>query len=132
MTETQKHPGTNGTNDHQSMAHASMNDHGQPHTDPAHVHSEHDAMQHGEIKSSSPMNHGGHVGQAKHGESNGHAEHNATHTDHSGHEQMFRRKFWVSLFLSIPVILYSMGLQMMLGISLPAFPGSQWLAPFLA
>ena len=42
---------------------------------------------------------------------------------------MFRRKFWVSLVLSIPVILYSMGLHMMLGISLPAFPGSQWLAP---
>ena len=55
-----------------------------------------------------------------------------THTDHTGHEQMFRRKFWVSLLLSIPVILYSMGLQMMLGFSLPAFPGSQWLAPVFA
>ena len=39
----------------------------------------------------------------------------AAHADHTGHENMFRRKFWVSLILSIPVIFYSMGLQMMLG-----------------
>jgi P-type Cu2+ transporter len=58
-----------------------------------------------------------------------HEGHGASHVDHSGHEQMFRRKFWVSLILSIPVLLFSMGLQMMLGISLPQFPGSQWLAP---
>ncbi|MEW6401604.1 MAG: copper-translocating P-type ATPase [Chloroflexota bacterium] len=55
--------------------------------------------------------------------------HGKAHTDHSGHEDLFRRKFFVSLILSIPVILYSEGLQMMAGFSLPAFPGSQWLAP---
>ena len=27
------------------------------------------------------------------------------HTDHTGHEQMFRIKFWVSLVLSSPVLL---------------------------
>jgi hypothetical protein len=31
--------------------------------------------------------------------------------DHTGHEQMFRRRFWVSLALSIPVLLYSPALQ---------------------
>jgi Cu2+-exporting ATPase len=62
----------------------------------------------------------------------GDGEHGGAHADHTGHEDMFRRKFWVSLVLSIPVLLYSMGLQMMLGISLPAFPGSQWLAPVFA
>jgi Cu2+-exporting ATPase len=67
-----------------------------------------------------------HGAQAAMGE---HAGHGAAHLDHTGHEQMFRRKFWISLVLSMPVILYSSGLQMMLGISLPAFPGSQWLAP---
>ena len=56
-----------------------------------------------------------------------HSGHSAA--DHSGHENMFRRKFWFSLVLSIPVLLYSMGLQMMIGYSLPVFPGSQWLAP---
>lgn len=68
--------------------------------------------------------------QARHeAHDDGNEGHGAAHADHTGHEQMFRRKFWVSLLLSIPVILYSNGLQMMLGFSLPAFPGSQWLAP---
>jgi Cu2+-exporting ATPase len=58
-----------------------------------------------------------------------HASHGGAHADHTGHEKMFRRKFWISLVLSIPVILYSSGLQTMLGFSLPAFPGSNWLAP---
>jgi Cu2+-exporting ATPase len=62
-----------------------------------------------------------------HDSQDAHSGHSAA--DHSGHEDMFRRKFWFSLLLSIPVLLYSMGLQMMVGYSLPAFPGSQWLAP---
>jgi Cu2+-exporting ATPase len=132
MIKNQKHTDANGTGNHQSMQHASMNDHDQPESDPSHDHSEHDAIQRGEIDSTSPVNHGGHVGQAKHGENDQHAEHNVAHVDHSGHEQMFRRRFWVSLILSIPVILYSMGLKMMLGFSLPAFPGSQWLAPIFS
>ena len=45
--------------------------------------------------------------------------------DHTGHENMFRCKFWVSLILSIPAILYSMGLQLMTGLTMPAFPGSR-------
>ena len=71
------------------------------------------------------MDHTGHTAQP----AQDHLAHSAAHADHTGHENMFRRKFWISLILSIPVILYSMGLQMMLGFSLPAFPGSQWLAP---
>lgn len=54
------------------------------------------------------------------------------HADHTGHENLFRRKFRVSLILSIPVILYSMGLQMMIGLVMPAFPGSEWIAPVFA
>src|SRR5665648_883951 len=34
-----------------------------------------------------------------------HAGHSMT--DHAGHEQLFRRKFWVSLLLSIPVLWFS-------------------------
>ncbi|HEX9923260.1 MAG TPA: copper-translocating P-type ATPase [Anaerolineae bacterium] len=45
---------------------------------------------------------------------------------------MFRNRFWVSLILSIPVLLYSEMLQMWLGFSMPAFPGSQWLGPLFA
>ncbi len=54
------------------------------------------------------------------------------HVDHSGHEIMFRNRFWVSLVLSIPVLLYSPALQEWLNFSMPAFPGSQWIAPLFA
>ncbi len=64
-----------------------------------------------------------------HGMHSMHAGHGVSHV---GHEQMFRKRFWVSLILSIPVLLYSQGLQMLLGFSMPTFPGSQWIAPFFA
>ena len=53
---------------------------------------------------------------------------NAGH-DHSGHEQMFRRRFWISLVLSIPVLLTSEMLQGWLGFSLPPFRGDGWVGP---
>jgi Cu2+-exporting ATPase len=54
------------------------------------------------------------------------------HVDHTGHEQMFRRRFWISLILSVPVLLYSPMLQRWLGFTMPAFPGSDWIAPLFA
>ena len=62
------------------------------------------------------------------GHNGGHDEggHDGHGVDHSGHEGMFRRRFFVSLVLSIPVLLYSEGLQTILGFSTPAFPGSEW------
>jgi Cu2+-exporting ATPase len=45
---------------------------------------------------------------------------------------MFRRKFWVSLLLSIPVLVYSEMIQMWLGYTAPAFPGSEWIGPLFA
>ncbi|MFC6838401.1 copper-translocating P-type ATPase [Halomarina ordinaria] len=51
---------------------------------------------------------------------------------HEGHEQMFRRRFFISTLLSIPVLLYSEMLQMWLGFSVPAFPGSEWINPVFA
>ena len=58
-----------------------------------------------------------------------HGADHSNHVDHSGHEQMFRKRFWVSLVLSIPVLLFSPMLQEWLGFSMPAFPGSQWITP---
>src|SRR5688572_15108450 len=43
----------------------------------------------------------------------------AGHVDHSGHEDMFRRRFWISLLLSIPVLLYTPMLQMWFGFQMP-------------
>ncbi len=70
-----------------------------------------------------PMSHKGHPAAGE-----GHTG----HVDHSGHEEMFRRRFWVSLILSIPVLLYSPMIQHWLGFTMPAFPGSQWLVPVLS
>ncbi len=51
---------------------------------------------------------------------------------HAGHEQLFKRRFFVSLVLSIPVLLYSEGFQALVGFSVPTFPGSEWLSPLFA
>ena len=60
------------------------------------------------------------------------AGHARAHTDHSGHEQLFRRRFWVCLVLSIPVLLYSEAVQGFFGFTMPAFPASQWVTPLFA
>ncbi|QLD85290.1 copper-translocating P-type ATPase [Natronomonas halophila] len=70
------------------------------------------------------------------GEGHGHGSHEG-HGEghggmHEGHEQMFRRRFFVSTLLSIPVLLYSEMLQEWLGFSVPAFPGSEWINPVFA
>ncbi|MGQ9555707.1 MAG: heavy metal translocating P-type ATPase [Anaerolineae bacterium] len=69
------------------------------------------------------------VGHEKHVA--GAARHGA-HSEHAGHEQLFRRRFWVCLLLSIPVLLYSPMIQRWLGFAMPASPGSRWLAPLFA
>ncbi|HJR53369.1 MAG TPA: copper-translocating P-type ATPase [Gemmatimonadota bacterium] len=42
---------------------------------------------------------------------------------------MFRRKFWVSLALTIPTVVWGHMLAPLLGLQAPAFPGSRWIAP---
>ncbi len=60
------------------------------------------------------------------------ADHQGSHHDHGGdhrgHEQIFRRRFWWSTLLTIPVLVYSPTIQGWLGFSAPQFPGSQWIA----
>lgn len=45
---------------------------------------------------------------------------------------MFRDRFWVSLLLSIPVLLYSTVVQEWLGFSMPQFAGSLWVPLFFS
>jgi Cu2+-exporting ATPase len=52
--------------------------------------------------------------------------------DHGGHEQLFRQRFFVSLALTIPVILFSEMTQRWLGLSLPRFAGAEFIAPLFA
>ncbi|HJQ14803.1 MAG TPA: hypothetical protein VJ830_08660, partial [Anaerolineales bacterium] len=71
-----------------------------------------------------------HASHAQHGV--GSESEHAGHMDHTGHEDLFRRRFWVSLLLSIPVLLYTPMLQMWFGFSMPNVPGSEWIAPVFA
>ena len=54
------------------------------------------------------------------------------HGEHAGHSTaMFRERFWWSLILSIPVVVFSPMVAHLLGYPLPAFPGSTWVPPVL-
>ncbi|GAB4160434.1 MAG: heavy metal translocating P-type ATPase [Candidatus Promineifilaceae bacterium] len=66
-----------------------------------------------------------------HGQMDGRDKH-AGQGGHSGHEMMFRNRFWVSLALSLPVLFFSPMLQSWLGYTAPSFPGSAWITPVLA
>lgn len=60
-----------------------------------------------------------------------HEKHNGQHSGlnrHEGHSvNIFSRKFWVSLVLTVPVLLYSELPQSLFGWSAPGFTGSQYL-----
>lgn len=71
------------------------------------------------------MDHAVH-GTAKHQHAHG------THTDHTGHEMMFRNRFWVSLVLTVPVLLFSPMIQEWFGFSMPEFTGSNLIGPGFA
>jgi len=50
------------------------------------------------------------------------------HDKHAGHSvAMFRDKFWVSLFLTIPTLIWGHMLQRAFGYAPPAIPGARWI-----
>src|SRR6476661_6797945 len=52
----------------------------------------------------------------------------AAHDKHAGHSvSMFRDKFWGSVLLTIPTVVWSPMVQDWLGFTAPAFPGSRYL-----
>ena len=55
----------------------------------------------------------------------------AGHGGHGDHADLFRRRFWVSLALSVPIVLFSEMVQEWLGFSTATFPGSNLVAPGL-
>lgn len=79
------------------------------------------------------MNHAGHDhGQMDHS-AGGHDHHDMDSggMDHSMHMGNFKQKFWISLILAIPIIVFSP----MMGMQLPfqfTFPGSDWVVLILA
>ncbi|WP_036774777.1 copper-translocating P-type ATPase [Pontibacter actiniarum] len=73
------------------------------------LHAHHKAMPHGE---GTPPPHEEHIGHAEHGEHEGHHDH------HRMMIEDFKKRFWVSLALSVPVIIISPMIQDILGYSL--------------
>lgn len=95
------------------------------HTNHQTSHHSHDhSMMNHDSHDHSKMNHDSHDDSKKKHNHHGHG------TDHSGHELMFRNRFWVNLILTIPVLLFSPMIQMWLGFTMPEFWGSEWIAPF--
>ena len=73
--------------------------------------------------------HAGHPAPGTHADSAAHVP-TAGHDKHAGHSvAMFRDKFWISLLLTIPVIVWSNDPQAWLGYTAPTFPGSAWIPP---
>lgn len=98
--------------------------------DPHQMHTvhEHASMEPGHNMSA----HAEHDEHAMHAQAQDHAQTHEHHIDHTGHENLFRQRFWVSLLLSIPVLLYTPMLQIWLGFAMPAFVFSQWIGPLFA
>src|SRR6516225_12111549 len=85
-------------------------------------HSEHHEMQAHHSQSD-------HEGQERHRSD---SEAHATHGRHAGHSvEMFREKFWLSLALTVPVVVWSSEVQHWLGYTAPTFPGSRWIPAIL-
>jgi Cu2+-exporting ATPase len=65
-----------------------------------------------------------------HGDHGAHESHDAAQDKHAGHSvAMFRDKFWISLGLSIPTLIWGHMLQEAFGFAAPHFPASNWLPP---
>ncbi len=66
---------------------------------------------------------------AKSEPASGHSGH-GNHDKHEGHSPaMFRDRFWLSLALTVPVVIWSTHIQELLGYQAPAFPGSARCSP---
>jgi len=62
----------------------------------------------------------------------GHDGHGGRHDRHAGHSvAMFRDKFWLTLGLTVPVVVLSPDIQGWFGYTVPAFPGEQYAAAML-
>jgi Cu2+-exporting ATPase len=71
--------------------------------------------------------HAGHPDHQGHGEHTRQDEHQG-HDQHAGHSvQMFRDKFWWSVALTAPTVVWSPMIQQWLGYHAPVFPGSAYI-----
>ncbi len=70
-----------------------------------------------------------HCGPPSHGDHDAHAGHDG-HGGHGDHAAMFRRLFWWSLLLTVPIVVTSTMVMDWFGYELD-FPGIEWVGPIL-
>ncbi|WMW26392.1 copper-translocating P-type ATPase [Methanolobus sediminis] len=109
-------------------------------------HAEHHKMNHGmhhEMTEKADGEHESHTSHSEHDGHSGHGKHEShqvheghqSHGDHSNHHAMmvqdFRKRFWISILLTIPILLLSPIIQIFLnsglGITIPSFSGDTYL-----
>jgi Cu2+-exporting ATPase len=101
-------------------------------------HQHHDHQQHADH--AEHAGHDEHAGYAGHDEHDEHAEHaeHAGHAEHTGHDKhaghsvaMFRDRFWLSVLITLPVLIWSEMIQGWLGYTAPTFLGSDRIPAIL-
>ena len=109
MNEADAVPKADSTDDHSHHAEAQTDGHQGALSQDTHSHSHHSSGHHG-------------------------GDHHAQHRDHGGHDHHammvadFRRRFWISLFVTVPILLLSPMIQQWFRIEETlTFPGSLWL-----
>jgi P-type Cu2+ transporter len=60
----------------------------------------------------------------------GHAQRDE-HLGHAGHADVYKRRFWITLILAVPVVVYSEMIQDWFGFTAPEFSGDGLVAPVL-
>ncbi|MFT4284169.1 MAG: HAD-IC family P-type ATPase, partial [Protaetiibacter sp.] len=104
-----------GGHDHAGHDHAT-------HDHAAHDHATHDHATHDHAT----HDHAGHDHGAHDHAAHDHGGHD--HSAHAGHDPLrFRKLFWICLALTVPTVVFSTGLQDILGLTGPRFPGSEWI-----
>ncbi len=69
-----------------------------------------------------------HAHQAHHAPTQHEPVAHETHDRHAGHSsEMFRDRFWLSMVFTIPAVLWSEHIQMLLRYRAPAVPGASWI-----
>ena len=109
--------------------HGRERDGGSPPVHPAGHHGQHTAE---EVRHSGTGDSGSGQSGVGHSESGQAANGHSGHDKHAGHSlAMFRDRFWLSLALTVPVVVYSETIQEWFDYTAPTFPGSDWLSPVL-
>ncbi len=116
------------TVDHSIHSHVEDRDHHTEHQHVNHDHIEHTSSPTEPVDHSAHMGHHDHAGHDSHGGHDAHAGHGVMH---EGHITMMRNRFWVSLPLTLIVLIYSPMIQTWFHFTAPQFPGSQWIAPIV-